>query len=672
MKLFTRTLVATTIAMGLAACGSDDKKESPVDNSAVVYSDNATITGVAETVQITNINGETENVQIEAYKGLRFAKAERFQHSQLMSPKGDISAKAFGDICPQTSASIATQSEDCLNLNIWRPANIENDRKLPVYVFIHGGSFETGSGSHKLNRGDVIVAQSVSDTTLGERTEPFIAVTLNYRLGMLGSLHSEEATGGNYGLGDQKRALEWVKSNIDIFGGDSTNVTVFGQDAGAMSIGIIQQATANEDDKQFDYFDRAIMQSNPIGLALKDSSAAESVKNTITEFAAQQYQTTLDKLSVEEIVEVQQIANRADKKLIGWFTSAPNTSSVMPFAPYIEVEEGDENRTGQVQVVEQPYQTQFQVPTVLSYNKYDSSKFASILDLTFLYNLSDDDGNPLLIPELGFDESITTEDVLGLMDKLLERDDLSLSQRLAIIAAKAVVEGMDIDVTIRQNLYNVIPRLFFGLLNNTASGALKLADYAPNDDKQLLDDGALSNITKYHKLMNDVIYACAGYSVAQNQERVPVSLYQYDFKAGFSVNPLDLDFPEDVKQDPMGIIDPLNGTLKSVGCIAGKACNSAELPFVFNKNYNVNEQKMLSLSNSDKALQQEMSRRWFSDDLFSHVSDPRDVMVVTNEGRFDYQSSWDEQYNQSIDPSVSTGLCTALGQQDILFDYMSM
>ncbi|MBY5947787.1 carboxylesterase family protein [Photobacterium rosenbergii] len=670
MKLFTRTLVATTIAMGLAACGGDNKKESPVNNSAVVYGENAIITGVTETVEINNIQGETEKVQIEAYKGIRFAEAGRFQHSQVKSLSGNIAAIDFGDICPQTSASTATQSEDCLNLNIWRPANIENYGKLPVYVFIHGGSFETGSGSHKMNHGDVIVAQSVSDTALGERKEPFIAVTLNYRLGLLGSLHSDEVTGGNYGLGDQKRALEWVKSNIDIFGGDSTNVTVFGQDAGAMSIGIIQQATASEDNKQFDYFDRAIMQSNPIGLALKDSSAAESIKDTVTQYANQQYQSTLEKLTTEQIVEVQQIANRADKKLIGWFTSNPNTSSVMPYAPYLEVDKDEEKSSGQVQVVEQPYQTQFQVPTVLSYNKYDSSKFASLLDLTFLYNLSDEDGNPLLIPEFGFDKSITTEDILALMDKLLESDDLSLTQKLAILAAKAVVEGMDIDVTIRQNLYNVIPRLFFGLLNNTASGALKLADYAPNDDKQLLDGGALGNITKYHKLMNDVIYACASYSVAQSQEKAPVSLYQYEFKAGFSVNPLDLEFPEDIKQDPLGIIDPLNGTLKSVGCIAGKACNSAELPFVFNKNYNLNEQKMLSLNSSDKALQQEMSRRWFSDDLFNRMQDSQDVMVVTNIGEFDYHADWDTLHNQSIDDSISTGLCTALDQQGILFDYM--
>ena len=212
--------------------------------------------------------------------------------------------------------------------------------------------------------------------------------------------------------------------------------------------------------------------------------------------------------------------------------------------------------------------------------------------------------------------------------------------------------------------------MFFGLFNNTASGALKIADYAPNDDKQLLDDGALGNITKHHKLLNDVLYACASYSVAQKQEAAPVTLYQNDFNASFSVNPLDLDFPEDISQDPLGIISPINNTLKSIGCIAGKACNSSELPFVFNKKYNVNEEKMLALSSKDSALQSKMSRLWFKNDLFNNGYSTTDVMVVTNDGQFEPQVNWDDQYNQSIDETISTGLCTALEDNDILFDYM--
>ena len=79
-----------------------------------------------------------------------------------------------------------------------------------------------------LNHGDTIVAQSVSDANneSGDRNEPFIAVTVNYRLGLLGSLwvdgrQPENQAGGNFGIGDQKRALEWINNNIQYFGGNS-------------------------------------------------------------------------------------------------------------------------------------------------------------------------------------------------------------------------------------------------------------------------------------------------------------------------------------------------------------------------------------------------------------------------------------------------------------------
>lgn len=346
-----------------------------------------------------------------------------------------------------------------------------------------------------------------------------------------------------------------------------------------MSIGIIQQQASESTNKAFGYFDRAIMQSNPLGLALKDAKAAEKVKSTLKDYAQELYKKDLNELTTrDEILTVQKVANRADKQLIGWFMplSNPNTSNILPYAPYIETGIENDKQVNQAQVVEQPYKVQFKVPTVLSYNKYDSSKFASVLDLTFLYNLSDADGNPLLGPGLGY-EPVPTDEIVSKLHDLVDSillDEESNSTLIdwpelpplnEIIAGKIkdeiteFFEQFDEGVVIRQNLYNIIPRLFFGLFNNTASGALKLADYAPNDDKQLLDDGALGNITKYHKLMNDVIYACASYSVAQIQEKAPVSLYQYEFNAGFSVNPLDLEFPEDIKQDPLGIIDRLTG-----------------------------------------------------------------------------------------------------------------
>ncbi|PSW14591.1 para-nitrobenzyl esterase [Photobacterium rosenbergii] len=676
MKLFTRTLVATTIAMGLAACGGDNKNESPVNNSAVVYSDNATITGVTETVQINNIQGETEKVQIEAYKGIRFAEAGRFQHSQVKSLSGNIAAIDFGDICPQSSASTTTQSEDCLNLNIWRPANIENYGKLPVYVFIHGGLFETGSGSHKMNHGDVIVAQSVSDTALGERTEPFIAVTLNYRLGLLGSLWidpEDDPKGGNYGIGDQKRALEWVNQNIGFFGGDSQDVTVFGQGAGASSIAILQQVTDEEqdpdriDDIAGKYFSKAIMQSNSVGLALKSNKSAAALSESLVDFANTEYpeqssENVLKNLPIDKLLVVQEKAKGIDTKIsnkLSNLLSTYSTSSLLPYAPYIENYKKFITEKKGYHVTEQKHQVEFKVPTVLGFNEHESNSFASLIELLFLYNISDGDEQPLLLPELGYDTTINE-----LFDHLTgEESELEDGLKETLETVRTVLGELiklDLDQPVRQNMYPVVASLFFG--SDTTSEIFKLEDYKPNNDQSLLDGGAAANIGKFHKLLNDLLFDCASYVLAQEQKQ-PVTLYQFKYNAGFSVWPIG---------DNDGILDKINGIVKSIGCLTGKACNGSELPFVFNNNYNMDEQKMLSLSGKDKALQSKMSRVWFTDEIFNQYDSESDnVWVVDKDGVFEEKYKWDAEYNQGQDPALQFGTCKVLKDNGILFNYMN-
>jgi para-nitrobenzyl esterase len=134
---------------------------------------------------------------------------------------GDLLGGLFQGSAPETS-------EDCLFLNVQTPAL--DDARRPVMVWIHGGSFTGGSGStpwyngtHFAIHGDVVV------------------VTLNYRLGALGFLHladlaPELAMSGNSGLLDQIAALEWVRDNIERFGGNPDDVTLFGESAGGMSV----------------------------------------------------------------------------------------------------------------------------------------------------------------------------------------------------------------------------------------------------------------------------------------------------------------------------------------------------------------------------------------------------------------------------------------------------
>jgi len=144
------------------------------------------------------------------------------------------------------------QSEDCLYLNVTTPGL--DGKRRPVMVWIHGGGFSVGSGSQPQYRSGRLV-----------RRGDLVMVTVNYRLGVLGFLNLKEVSGGripstgNEGLLDQIAALEWVKNNIAAFGGDPDNVTVFGESAGAMSIGCLLNMPGARG-----LFKRAILES-PVG-----------------------------------------------------------------------------------------------------------------------------------------------------------------------------------------------------------------------------------------------------------------------------------------------------------------------------------------------------------------------------------------------------------------------
>ena len=140
-------------------------------------------------------------------------------------------ATHYGSPCVQGRDSHG--SEDCLYLNVWTPAHTA-DESLPVMVWIHGGGFVAGSGSDPKFDGMRLATKGV------------VVVTINYRLGVFGFLAHPELTAesphhasGNYGLMDQLFALRWVKNNIAGFGGDGQHVTVFGESAGATSIGYL-------------------------------------------------------------------------------------------------------------------------------------------------------------------------------------------------------------------------------------------------------------------------------------------------------------------------------------------------------------------------------------------------------------------------------------------------
>ena len=180
---------------------------------------------------------------IDVFKGLPYAQppvgAARWTPPKS-APKwqGVRDASRYGAACLQPHASgsniyadnPAAESEDCLFLNVWTPQT-KTARKLPVFVWIHGGSLTGGAGSETMYDGSKLAAQGL------------VVVTINYRLGVLGwlvhpglSAESSQGISGNYGLLDQIEALRWVKRNISAFGGDPANVTIAGESAGGLSV----------------------------------------------------------------------------------------------------------------------------------------------------------------------------------------------------------------------------------------------------------------------------------------------------------------------------------------------------------------------------------------------------------------------------------------------------
>jgi para-nitrobenzyl esterase len=208
-------------------------------------------------------------------------------------------ADRFAPVAPQTENLVELTlgrdpeviSEDCLALNIWTP-DTDNARR-PVMVWIHGGSFITGSGSGGLYRGGMLA-----------RGGDVVVVTVNYRLGALGFLahpamredgqewlDGREWLGcGNWGLADQVAALHWVREHIEAFGGDPDNVTVFGESAGGMSV-----ATLLGVDAARGLFRRAIVQSGPPYTASLDDAA------TLAEKLAAHLGVSLTRSELEEV-----------------------------------------------------------------------------------------------------------------------------------------------------------------------------------------------------------------------------------------------------------------------------------------------------------------------------------------------------------------------------------
>ena len=215
------------------------------------------------------------------FRGIPYAAAPvgalRFQPPQPAARwDGARDCSRPGPACPQAASKgpagvmhvfdpTGPTGEGCLTLDVWTPAPDGGGR--PVMVWVHGGGFRSGWGGCPLYDGEALVREGV------------VLVTVSYRLHAFGFLYLDElfdgAHGtGNLGLLDQAAALAWVRDNIAAFGGDPGNVTVFGQSAGAMSIGALLAIGAP--------FRRAIAQSGAAHHALS-AAAAGAVAHRVLE-----------------------------------------------------------------------------------------------------------------------------------------------------------------------------------------------------------------------------------------------------------------------------------------------------------------------------------------------------------------------------------------------------
>ncbi len=267
------------------------------------------------------------------FAGVPYAAAPvgafRFRAPEPVEPwSGTRDAIAFGPVSWQAKGSMASLlgsaelhlDEDCLSLNVQTPAVDDGGR--PVMVWIHGGGFDSGSGSTPWYDG----------SSFGARRD-VVVVSVNYRLGALGFLHlggpsglgAEYASSGLSGILDQVAALRWVRDNVAAFGGDPGNVTIFGESAGAMSIGTLLGLPAAQG-----LFHKAICQSGASSNVHRAADADEVTAALLAELGTTDAEVLLS-ADPQAILDAQVAVSAAvGRGLVG------ATALRLPFQPVID------------------------------------------------------------------------------------------------------------------------------------------------------------------------------------------------------------------------------------------------------------------------------------------------------------------------------------------------
>lgn len=245
-----------------------------------------------------------EETGVLSFKGIPYAKAPvgelRWKAPQPPDDSDEVlEAYNYGKSGIQYywhSEAITTDvGEDCLTLNVWTDSLDTQDKA--VMVFFHGGAFAWGGSSEPLYNGQYIV----------DTHEDVIVVTCNYRIGIMGFANFSGVEGSedfpdteNLGLLDCIQALQWINENIKAFGGDPDNVTIFGESAGGTICSSLLLT-----DAAGDLFQRAIVESGPIGLTISEEKSVEYSNNVqmLMEYTGAENMDDLMDLTEAEIIE---------------------------------------------------------------------------------------------------------------------------------------------------------------------------------------------------------------------------------------------------------------------------------------------------------------------------------------------------------------------------------
>lgn len=275
------------------------------------------------------VRGQMGDDGIHSFLGIPYAEApigpRQFAPPvQRMRWTDALDATTYGSTAPQRQSegplagvlpNVIVPGDDYLNLNVWSP---DPAAALPVMVFIHGGSWTTGSGAVDGYNGRAFARDGV------------VLVTINYRLGVDGFLWFGEGP-ANLGILDQISALEWVRDNIAAFGGDPSQVTVFGESSGAMSIGALLAMPSAQG-----LFHRAILESGAARHAVDAASARMLANRLATILGVAPSREAIAAVPRERILAAQsqvasEVSKKPRKKL--WGDIATNG---LPFEPVID------------------------------------------------------------------------------------------------------------------------------------------------------------------------------------------------------------------------------------------------------------------------------------------------------------------------------------------------